>query len=109
MFFSFSKVDVRFNKDKNLTYSVSYTPKKEGAHTIKVLFAGREIPKSPYTVNVEAKGGDPGKVTTSGPGLQPEGVMANRPTYFDIFTKAAGRGVPEVIILNAQVNTIRSR
>ncbi|XP_043802401.1 filamin-A isoform X4 [Apis laboriosa] len=95
-------VDVRFNKDKNLTYSVSYTPKKEGPHTIKVLFAGREIPKSPYTVNVEAKGGDPGKVTTSGPGLQPEGVMANRPTYFDIFTKAAGRGVPEVIILNAQ-------
>ncbi|XP_061930042.1 filamin-A isoform X5 [Apis cerana] len=95
-------VDVRFNKDKNLTYSVSYTPKKEGPHSIKVLFAGREIPKSPYTVNVEAKGGDPGKVTTSGPGLQPEGVMANRPTYFDIFTKAAGRGVPEVIILNAQ-------
>ncbi|XP_071569396.1 uncharacterized protein [Temnothorax nylanderi] len=52
-------VDIRFNKDRNLTYSVSYTPKTEGPHKVKVLFAGREIPKSPYTVNVEGHAGDP--------------------------------------------------
>ncbi|XP_017790600.1 PREDICTED: filamin-A [Habropoda laboriosa] len=95
-------VDIRFNKDKNLTYSVSYTPKIEGPHKIKILFAGREIPKSPYVVNVEAQAGDPSKVTASGPGLQSDGVIVNRPTFFDIFTKDAGRGVPEVIILDPQ-------
>ncbi|XP_036141494.1 filamin-A isoform X3 [Monomorium pharaonis] len=97
-------VDIRFNKDRNLTYSVSYTPKTEGPHKVKVLFAGREIPKSPYIVNVEGHAGDPSKVTASGPGLQPEGVVVNRPTFFDIFTKNAGRGVPEVIILDPQSN-----
>lgn len=93
-------VDVRFNKDRNLTYSCSYTPKLEGTHKVSVKFAGREIPKSPYSVMVEGHAGDPTKVTASGPGLQPEGVMINRPTYFDIYTKDAGRGVPEVIILD---------
>ncbi|KAG7210743.1 hypothetical protein KM043_012240 [Ampulex compressa] len=94
--------DIRFNKDRNLTYSVSYTPRVEGQHKIKILFAGREIPKSPYTVNVEGQPGDPSKVTASGPGLQSDGVTVNRPTFFDIFTKDAGRGVPEVIILDPQ-------
>ncbi|KAJ8682417.1 hypothetical protein QAD02_018209 [Eretmocerus hayati] len=95
-------VDIRFNKDRNLTYSVSYTPKNEGMHKVRVLFAGREIPKSPYSVNVEGRAGDPTKVTASGPGLQPDGVIINRPTFFDIYTKDAGRGVPEVIILDPQ-------
>ncbi|XP_063981261.1 filamin-A isoform X2 [Diachasmimorpha longicaudata] len=95
-------VDIRFNNDRNLTYSVSYTPKAEGPHKVKVLYGGREIPKSPYPVLVEGQPGDPGKVTASGPGLQPQGVVVNRPTYFDIYTKDAGRGVPEVIILDPQ-------
>ncbi|XP_021916471.1 filamin-A isoform X2 [Zootermopsis nevadensis] len=93
-------VDIRFNKDRNLTYSVSYVPRLEGNHKVSIKFAGREIPKSPYTVSVEGHAGDPTKVTASGPGLQPDGVMINRPTYFDISTKDAGRGVPEVIILD---------
>lgn len=54
-------------------------------------------------VNVGAELGDPSKVTASGPGLQPEGVLANTPTFFDIFTKDAGRGAPEVAILDSQV------
>ncbi|XP_008201955.1 filamin-A isoform X1 [Nasonia vitripennis] len=95
-------VDIRFNKDRNLTYSVSYTPVNEGLHKVKVQFAGREIPKSPFPVSVEGHAGDPSKVTASGPGLQPDGVVVNRPTFFDIFTKDAGRGVPEVIILDPQ-------
>ncbi|XP_058791414.1 filamin-A isoform X2 [Phymastichus coffea] len=97
-------VDIRFNNDRNLTYSVSYTPKNEGMHKVRVRFAGREIPKSPYSVMVEGHAGDPTKVTASGPGLLPDGVVINRPTYFDIFTKDAGRGVPEVIVLDPQGN-----
>lgn len=45
-------VEVRFNNDRNLTHSVSYTPKMEGPHKVTVKFAGREVPKSPYTVQV---------------------------------------------------------
>jgi filamin len=81
------QVDVRFNNDRNLTYSVSYTPRVEGNHKVSVKYGGQEIPKSPYTVAVEGHAGDPTKVTASGPGLQPEGVVVSRPTYFDIFTK----------------------
>lgn len=73
-------------------------------HKVRVLFAGREIPKSPYSVMVEGHAGDATKVTASGPGLLPDGVVVNKGTYFDIFTKDAGRGVPEVIILDPQVS-----
>lgn len=45
-------VEVRFNNDRNLTHSVSYTPKMEGPHKVTVKFAGREVPKSPYIVQV---------------------------------------------------------
>lgn len=79
--------EVRFNNDRSLTYSCSYSPKAEGTHKVYIRFAGREIPKSPYPVLVEGHAGDPSKVTASGPGLQPEGNMVNRPTYFDISTK----------------------
>lgn len=79
--------DVRFNNDKNLTYSVSYIPRAEGAHKVFVKFSGRDIPKSPYTVAVEGQAGDATKVTVSGPGLQADGVCVGRGTYFDINTK----------------------
>lgn len=39
-------------------------------------------------------------MTAAGPGLEPEGVVINKPTYFDIFTENAGKGNPEVIILD---------
>ncbi|CAH0562197.1 unnamed protein product [Brassicogethes aeneus] len=97
-------VDVRFNNDRNLTYSVSYTPQYEGNHKVNVSFGGRVVPKSPYTVKVEGHAGDPSKVTASGPGLQPDGVCINKPTYFDISTVNAGKGVPEVIILDPSGN-----
>lgn len=51
------------------------------------MYAGKEVPKSPFNVMVEGHAGDPSKVTASGPGLEPTGVMVGKPTYFDIFTK----------------------
>ncbi|ERL95534.1 hypothetical protein D910_12796 [Dendroctonus ponderosae] len=97
-------VDVRFNNDRNLTYTVSYTPQLEGAHKVHVKYSGRDVPKSPFSVKVEGHAGDPTKVTASGPGLQPDGVFINKPTYFDISTKNAGKGVPEVVILDSSGN-----
>ncbi|KAF7274400.1 hypothetical protein GWI33_012941 [Rhynchophorus ferrugineus] len=97
-------VDVRFNNDRNLTYTVSYTPQMEGTHRIIVKYAGRDVPKSPFGVKVEGHAGDSTKVTASGPGLQPDGVCIKKATYFDISTKNAGKGVPEVIILDPSGN-----
>lgn len=94
------KADCRFNNDKNLTYSVSYVPKVEGDHSVIVKYSGRDIPKSPFPVKVEGHAGDASKVTASGPGLLPDGVSINKQTYFEIHTEGAGRGVPEVIILD---------
>lgn len=56
-----------------------------------MLFAGQDIDKSPYAVNVAKDMGDPSKVHARGPGLERTGNVANKPTYFDIYT--AGENV----------------
>ncbi|XP_060856189.1 filamin-A isoform X2 [Metopolophium dirhodum] len=101
-------VDLVFNNDRSQTYTATYKPVVEGPHKVHVNFSGVPTPKSPYHVNVDASAGDPNKVNVFGPGIQPEGVFTNRPTYFEIHTKDAGKGVPEVIILDpaGRENTI---
>ena len=76
-----------------------------------MLYNDRDIPKSPFEVKVEGMAGDASKVTASGPGIEPESVTVNRPTYFDVFTKDAGKGTPEVIILDpsGNRNTIQAK
>lgn len=81
------KPDIRFNNDKNLTYSVTYVPRMLGNYKIYVTFSGKDIPNSPFDVNVAECAGDPSKVIGFGPGLQPDGVYIGRTTYFDILTK----------------------
>uniref|UniRef100_A0A3Q4M2X6 Filamin C, gamma a (actin binding protein 280) n=1 Tax=Neolamprologus brichardi TaxID=32507 RepID=A0A3Q4M2X6_NEOBR len=93
---------VKPNNDKNRTYTVTYVPKVEGVHKVKVLFAGQDIDKSPYTVNVAKALGDPSKVQARGPGLEPTGNVANKPTYFDIYTAGAGNGDVSVVIVDPQ-------
>ncbi|XP_067446272.1 filamin-C-like isoform X1 [Thunnus thynnus] len=93
---------VKPNKDPKRTYTVTYVPKVEGVHKVKVLFAGQDIDKSPYTVNVAKDMGDPSKVHARGPGLDPTGNVANKDTYFDIYTAGAGNGDISVIIVDPQ-------
>ncbi|KAK5619105.1 hypothetical protein CRENBAI_000424 [Crenichthys baileyi] len=93
---------VKPNKDKNGTYTVTYLPKVEGVHKVKVLFAGQDINKSPYSVNVAKAMGDPSKVHARGPGLDATGNVANKPTYFDIYTAGAGHGDISVVIVDPQ-------
>uniref|UniRef100_A0A8C7F7J1 Filamin C n=1 Tax=Oncorhynchus kisutch TaxID=8019 RepID=A0A8C7F7J1_ONCKI len=90
------------NNDKNRTYSVIYLPKVEGLHKVKVLFAGQDIDRSPFVVSVSKAMGDPNKVQARGPGLEPIGNVANKPTYFDIYTAGAGAGDVGVIIVDSQ-------
>ncbi|XP_056111319.1 filamin-B isoform X2 [Rhinichthys klamathensis goyatoka] len=80
------------------TFSVTYIPQVMGPHKVTVLFAGQQIPKSPFEVNVDKAQGDPTKVTAKGPGLEPLGNVANKPTYFDIYTAGAGVGDVTAVI-----------
>ncbi|XP_038164689.1 filamin-B isoform X2 [Cyprinodon tularosa] len=84
------------------TYSVTYIPQVMGAHKVTVLFAGQQIPKSPFEVNVDKALGDASKVTVKGPGIEPVGNIANKPTYFDIYTAGAGKGDVTAMIRDPQ-------
>uniref|UniRef100_A0A2K5QSS3 Filamin A n=1 Tax=Cebus imitator TaxID=2715852 RepID=A0A2K5QSS3_CEBIM len=89
---------VTANNDKNRTFSVWYVPEVTGTHKVTVLFAGQHIAKSPFEVSVDKSQGDASKVTAQGPGLEPSGNIANKTTYFEIFTAGAGTGEVEVVI-----------
>lgn len=39
-----------FNEDRTKTYTCSYTPKSEGQYKVIVKYAGKEVPKSPFSV-----------------------------------------------------------
>lgn len=57
-----------------------------GPSQVKVLFAGQDIDRSPFMVNVSKAMGDPSRVQARGPGLQHTGNVGKKPTYFDIYT-----------------------
>lgn len=84
------------------TYSVTYVPQVIGTHKVTVLFAGQQIPKSPFEVNVDKALGDASKVSVKGPGIEPVGNVANRPTHFDIYTAGAGTGDVTALIRDPQ-------
>ncbi|KAG7278458.1 hypothetical protein CRUP_038753 [Coryphaenoides rupestris] len=91
---------VTANNDKNRTYSVFYIPKVTGMHKVTVLFAGQHISKSPFEVEVGMAQGDSTKATAQGPGLELAGNIANKATYFDVYTAGAGVGEVEVVIMD---------
>ncbi|KAF0034429.1 hypothetical protein F2P81_012187 [Scophthalmus maximus] len=84
------------------TFSVTYVPQVTGDHKVTVLFAGQQIPKSPFEVGVDKALGDASKVTLKGPGIEPVGNVANKPTYFDIYTAGAGKGDVTAMIRDPQ-------
>ncbi|XP_050531190.1 filamin-A isoform X2 [Daktulosphaira vitifoliae] len=93
-------------------YTVTYTPLMSGPYTVQVKHASANAARSPYRVQVADPVGNPTKVKAFGPGLQPEGVLVAKPTYFEIHTKdAGGKGVPEVIILDpaGRENTVHAK
>jgi filamin len=49
-----------------------------------VKFAGQEVPKSPFSPYIEGKAGDASQCRAHGPGLEPNGVMVDKPTWFEI-------------------------
>ncbi|CAK9294546.1 unnamed protein product [Gordionus sp. m RMFG-2023] len=85
-------VDLKFNNDKNLTYTCIYTPPLKGTHLIDVKFANKEVAKSPFKVFVEEMKVEPSKCVAEGPALQGD-LKAGVATFFKVYTKEAGVGV----------------
>lgn len=98
-------VEIKYNDDKNMTYTCTYTATMEGDHKITVKFDQTEVPKSPF--NVTVKGAPLGdgykKCFAKGPGIEPKGkVRVGQQTHIDIVTNGAGAGQVEVIILDPE-------
>ena len=62
-----------------------YVPQMEGQYRVIIKFATKEIPKSPFTVNVEGAKGDASVCSARGPGIEKTGVQVNKKTYFEVF------------------------
>lgn len=85
--FSNLQVDVAFNNDKYATYTCNYMPEREGMHQIKVFYAGLEIPKSPFSVEVAGSVERVAKISANGQGIQKNGNLSNVETSFTIHAK----------------------
>ena len=77
--------------DEPEVYKCEYVATNLGLHSINVFFAGNPIPKSPFGVKV-SPASIPGKVWTSGRGLQPNGIRVNETVSFKVHTEGAGEG-----------------
>ncbi|XP_077979659.1 filamin-A-like [Glandiceps talaboti] len=96
---------IKFNSDKNKTYTVVYTPKMSGKYKVSVNYGKNPIPKSPFAVSVTDVPGDATKCSAKGPGLQPTGLIVTQTTHFEVFSAGAGAGVVSVLITDPNGNT----
>ncbi|KAL7667852.1 hypothetical protein ACOME3_008581 [Neoechinorhynchus agilis] len=78
------------------SYSIKFTPSQSGLHWVHVLYAGRELPDSPFQVHVKGNVCDPRKVFASGQGLY--GGQVNDLSEFFIDTSQAGAGALAVTV-----------
>ncbi|KAL3313873.1 hypothetical protein Ciccas_007524 [Cichlidogyrus casuarinus] len=104
--------EVVANQDKNLTYSCKYVPKMAGEHRVIIKFAGKELPNSPWKVQVADMAGDAKLVTCNGPGIDPDAKNSvGKRTWFSVFTEKAGHGLVDCQIRdpNGRVDTIKPR
>lgn len=98
-------VEIKYNDDKNMTYTCTYTATMEGEHIITVKFNETEVPKSPFNVNVKGVPlGEGHKMCKAkGPGIEPKGkVKVGQQTHIDITTQGAGAGQVEVVIMDSE-------
>ena len=92
-------IDFDIIKNDNDTFTVKYLPPEPGQYTIQVLFDDQQIPAAPIDITVSPNH-DASKVRADGPGLEPKGVEAEKPTHFTIFARGAGKGQPGVVVTN---------
>uniref|UniRef100_A0A8C8AJN8 Filamin C n=1 Tax=Otus sunia TaxID=257818 RepID=A0A8C8AJN8_9STRI len=90
-------VEVMLEDKGDNIYRCTYRPVLEGPHTVCVTYAGAQVPKSPFTVNV-AEACTPSACRATGRGLQPKGVRVQETADFKVLTKGAGTGELRVLV-----------
>ncbi len=80
------------------TYECYYKPTMKGIYTVTIMYGGKDIPKSPFKVEVSTV--DAKKVYAEGRGIQPKGVCVDEDADFKVFTKDAGPGNLKVTVQN---------
>ncbi|XP_074428071.1 filamin-C-like [Larus michahellis] len=90
-------VEVMLEDKGDNIYRCTYRPVLEGPHTVCVTYAGAQVPKSPFTVNV-AEACTPSACRATGRGLQPKGVRVQEVADFKVLTKGAGTGDLRVVV-----------
>ncbi|CAG0908127.1 unnamed protein product, partial [Cyprideis torosa] len=101
------KIDCHDNGDG--TADVRYYPTAPGEYAVHVLCDKEDIPKSPFMAAVVPKKDfHPDKVICSGPGLEKNGVISNRPTEFTVDTRPAGltKAPLDVKVMDEEYNTV---
>ncbi|CAH8522190.1 unnamed protein product [Dicrocoelium dendriticum] len=71
-------------------HKVTYTPEAEGICQIEVLFDGKHVPGSPFSVRIR-KSCEPERVRVLGPGVEGP-VLASLPATFTVDAREAGVG-----------------
>ena len=74
-----------------------------GIYDVHIRIGGHHIPSSPYRVNVSSDV-DASKAFARGPGLEPYGVVVNRPAKFEVVTTGAGHGAVHLDIIDPKGN-----
>lgn len=70
---------------------MEYLPTAPGEYAVHVLANDEDIPNSPYVPIILSKTDyEPEKVTSSGPGLEKNAVVAGKPVEFAVDTRKAG-------------------
>ena len=90
-----AKVKMNCSENPDGTYQVTYSPVLAGEYTIKIKFAGEDIPGSPYNVCIHPADGyrsdsDASKCTIRGAGLHR--AVLGQPNSFTVNASNAGRG-----------------
>jgi filamin len=60
----------------------------EGNYKIFVKYGSEDVAKSPFNVYIEGKVGDSSMCRASGPGIEPTGVVVDKPTWFEVDTSS---------------------
>lgn len=91
-----AKVKMNCSENADGTYQVTYNPAVAGEYTIRIKFAGQDIPGSPYNVIIHPSDGkyrsdgDASKCTSRGTGLH--SAVIGQPNSFTVNASNAGRG-----------------
>lgn len=85
------------------TLKPCFVSRLTGIYDVHIRIGGHHIPSSPYRVNVSSDV-DASKAFARGPGLEPYGVVVNRPAKFEVVTTGAGHGAVHLDIIDPKGN-----